>query len=319
VTVKKRPEATRQFDRIVSLVAELSRQGAESDLSGSEGEGDYGPKGRSLGQLAREFGVTPQQIAADIRTLTLLGDHSDAEWLLSLSVWQQEDRVSVVSRGPFRRPLRFTPDELLAVQLALAMDPDGAAVAAKLNLPASPGQAAPPERPVRPGPAADLLSEAARHHRRVELLYAGEGERFGTRWVVEPHQLVGYRGRTYIVAWTGDATGWRHFRVDRVIDALDAGTTFTPREDFLPVLEPADLFRASDDAVDEVTVRFSPRVARWVRERYGAHQVAPDGSVLVTLRASGVDWLVRRVLEYGAEAEVVSPASYRAAMQRAVA
>ena len=31
----------------------------------------------------------------------------------------------------------------------------------------------------------------------------------------------------------------------------------------------------------------------------------PDGSVIVTFRASGMDWLVRRVLEYGAEAEAV--------------
>jgi predicted DNA-binding transcriptional regulator YafY len=32
-----------------------------------------------------------------------------------------------------------------------------------------------------------------------------------------------------------------------------------------------------------------------------------------------VDWLVRRVLEYGPEAEVLEPAAYREAMRRAVA
>jgi predicted DNA-binding transcriptional regulator YafY len=41
--------------------------------------------------------------------------------------------------------------------------------------------------------------------------------------------------------------------------------------------------------------------------------------VVDTFQASSVEWLVRRVLEYGAEAEVLEPVSYREAMRRAVA
>ena len=92
-----RTDAAAQLERIVSLVAELSR--------GHPGQ----EEGRRLADLAGTCGVSPQQIAGDIRTLTTLCDHAEAEWLLSLSAWQQDDRVSVRSLGPFRRPVLLSP------------------------------------------------------------------------------------------------------------------------------------------------------------------------------------------------------------------
>jgi predicted DNA-binding transcriptional regulator YafY len=79
-----------------------------------------------------------------------------------------------------------------------------------------------------------------------------------------------------------------------------------------------DLFRAPPAAIQRVRVRFSRSAARRVRERYPECQDAGDGAVVVTFQASSVDWLVRRVLEYGPDAEVVEPAAYREAIRRAV-
>lgn len=299
--------AVAQLERIVSLVAELSRVDDED--------------GRSLADLAGRYSVSPKQIAKDIETLTTLCDHAEAEWLLSLSAWQQDDRVSVTSLGPFRRPILLTPDERLALQVALALDPEGAGLAARLAS-ALEGAARQPSGgpPVRRSASlAEVLLSAAAQHHAVEVLYAGEAGGGGRRSVIEPHELVGFESRTYVHAWDREGQGWRMFRLDRFLDALPTGDAFEERDDFVPVRGRADLFRAPASAVEHVRVRFSPQVARWVRERYPGCADDGNGGVIVTFLATSVEWLVRRVLEYGPEAEVLEPAAYREAVRRAVA
>ncbi len=299
--------AAQRLSRIVSLVAELSRrerQGAEA---------------ATVEALAASFGVTPTDIAQDLRTLTLLGDHADADWLLSLSVWQQERRIAISSAGPFRRPIRLSPEELLALKLALAMDPEGEAVLEKLK----PLLVAAPAAPaVAVGTAAvdrePMVREAIATRRELELLYTAEGERAGRHWVVQPHQLVSWRGRTYLIAWSPELGAWRTFRLERVIDALIAARTFEFRQDFQPVRDPTHLFRGGA-GLDAVRVRCVGPAARWARERYPDAHLEADGSVIVTFRASSVDWLVRRVLEFGPDAEVLEPPAYRHAVRHAVA
>ena len=63
----------------------------------------------------------------------------------------------------------------------------------------------------------------------------------------------------------------------------------------------------------------APSVARWVRERYPDHDDRPDGSVIVTFKTTSTEWIVRRVLEYGPDVEVVAPTEYRDAVRMAVA
>jgi predicted DNA-binding transcriptional regulator YafY len=84
------------------------------------------------------------------------------------------------------------------------------------------------------------------------------------------------------------------------------------------MVKPRDAFRPSG-ATDRVTVRFRAEVAPWVTEFYTEHRRDADGSVTVQFEATSADWLVRRVLEFGCDAEVVSPASYRDAVVRSVA
>ena len=59
-----------------------------------------------------------------------------------------------------------------------------------------------------------------------------------------------------------------------------------------------------------MTVRYSPRVARWIAEREG-RELAPDGSLTIEHPLADAEWGVRHVLQYGAEAEVLEPESLR--------
>ena len=89
--------AADQLNRIVSLVADMSRRG----------DGAV-----TLAELAEAQDTTVHQVQADIRTLTALDNDPGADWLLALQVTQEGDRVELWSGGPFRRPVRLAPDEL---------------------------------------------------------------------------------------------------------------------------------------------------------------------------------------------------------------
>ncbi|WP_124277785.1 WYL domain-containing protein [Streptomyces sp. ADI93-02] len=47
---------------------------------------------------------------------------------------------------------------------------------------------------------------------------------------VQPHHLVTWRGRWYLVAWDLDRDDWRTFRADRIRPRTPTGPRFTPRE-----------------------------------------------------------------------------------------
>jgi predicted DNA-binding transcriptional regulator YafY len=92
---------------------------------------------------------------------------------------------------------------------------------------------------------------------------------------------------------------------------------FEPRDDISEVLETADVFQDADSAED-VRVRFTPGIARWVKERYPDYETAKGGAVDVVFRAGNPQWLARHVLQYGAEAEVIEPKAYREAVRKVV-
>lgn len=313
--------AAAHLGRIVQLVAELSRDALASEV------------GIPLAALAARLGVSPETVQQDLRTLTAISDDAEVEWLQSLAVWQEGDRVAAVSQGPFRRPMRFTREELLAIRVGLALEGEaGVALAARLAR----ELAGPPHPPLPPSPAVGdtpvhvaglpgegelrvvaLANLAIENGRVLTLLYAGERDFAGSPRAVEPHQVVHANGRAYIVAWCRHARDWRHFRADRVLDASIDAAEFEPRA-FLAVEQPKDLLRAGQADTDDVVVRYSPAVARWLAERHPEAKRLPDGALEVTHRVAEPAWLVRQVLGYADEAEVVAPAAYRAAVRRAV-
>lgn len=305
--------ASTQLNRIVSVVAELSRREAA------------GERPLTLAQVAGAHGTTPEQLQRDLRTLTQASDEPDVEWLQSLSIWQEGDCISVSSLGPFRRPIRFTPEEVLALQVALATE-RGASSALSSDLANLVRLDESAVRSFHVGPTAGageadvaaLARQAMADHKVLSILYAGEGDRAGTVRGIEPHQVVLAEGRTYIVAWCRHSEGWRNFRADRVIDAMLEQESFSPRVDFNPFEKDQAVFRAAADSVDNVTVRFSAEIARWLEERHPDAKRQPDGSLLVTFKVANPSWLVRHVLQYGPDAEVIAPAEYREAVWRAV-
>jgi len=302
--------AALQMNRIVQLVAELSRH--------VDADGDGVP----IAEVAERLGVSPAQIGRDLRTLTDASESLDVEWLQSLNIWQEGDRISASSRGPFRRPLRFTPLEVLAIQIGIALEVDGAAPLsaefARLLVAAEDGP-----RRISLAPScgegeqevAELAQRAVAERRVLTILYAGEHDLGSAARSVEPHQVLNADGRWYLVAWCRKSEGWRHFRADRVIDVFLEDETFAVRPEHHDLETPAETLRRDAPPVP-VRVRFAPAIARWLAERYPHGRPLPDGGLEVEFPVLEPHWLVRHILQYGADAEIIEPPAIRALMRR---
>jgi predicted DNA-binding transcriptional regulator YafY len=91
-----------------------------------------------------------------------------------------------------------------------------------------------PMPPDRPGPTVEpgvltVLAAACRDAERVRINYRGHDGSATVR-AVEPHRLVSWGRRWYLVAWDVDRQDWRTFRVDRIAPRVPTGPRFAPRE-----------------------------------------------------------------------------------------
>ncbi|ONI85440.1 transcriptional regulator [Saccharothrix sp. ALI-22-I] len=94
------------------------------------------------------------------------------------------------------------------------------------------------ERPTtRPNPQADsgvLMALSAAVHAREVLRFdytsASAPAADAPPRRVQPHHLVTWGGRWYLVAWDLDRDDWRTFRADRITPRTPAGPRFTPRD-----------------------------------------------------------------------------------------
>ncbi len=91
-----------------------------------------------------------------------------------------------------------------------------------------------PIPPDSPAPAVDptvltTLAAACRDHERLRFDYRAHD---GTSTVrsTEPHRLVTWGRKWYLVAWDTDRADWRTFRVDRIEPRTPTGPRFTPRD-----------------------------------------------------------------------------------------
>jgi len=306
--------AATRLSRLVQLVAEGTRVG------------HHAPEGVPIDSLAAELGVTPKRLLADVQLLTEAGDDPDTTWLSSLSAFQDGDRLWIQSRGPYRRPIRLTSEELLALRVALVTEGD---VPSRVLTELAEWESRTPPAdavPIRPVPflggseaaMVDLARAAMDGRHRLRIVYAGEGAEAPDSRVVQVHDVVLAEGVAYLSAWCELREGWRRFRCDRILEAELLDDSFAPRPDAPRIATRDDLFVAPEGGVDEVRVRVSGDVARWVRERYDDVEELEDGAVVLTVRTASVDWLVRMVLYYGDQAEVLGPPAYREAMRLAM-
>ncbi|KAA8880439.1 transcriptional regulator [Nocardia colli] len=85
-----------------------------------------------------------------------------------------------------------------------------------------------PGTPVEPDTLM-AIAEACQRHERLRFDYRAHDGATTLR-TVEPHTLVNFNRRWYLVAWDTDRTDWRTFRADRITPRTPTGPRFPPRD-----------------------------------------------------------------------------------------
>ena len=287
------------------------------------------PDGASLTDLAAELGVDERRVLRDIEEVTARAYYLEPPVDIEITI--EQDRVQVWTTGEFRRPVKLTPREALALTLGLRLLAEGAdparaealrALAARLDLgiATSPAAALADDFAMAAGdPEGEgilaLIREAARERRPCRLRYLKPSDVEPEDRVLHPYALVHSGGRWYALGDSRRARAVRAFRIDRVLAVSPLEGSFEVPEDFDPrqYIDGKDVFRAEEPI--EATVRYSPRIARWVVE-HSVGETADDGSVVVRHAVADPGWLIRHVLYHGPDAEVLGPPAVRLLMHQ---
>jgi predicted DNA-binding transcriptional regulator YafY len=169
-----------------------------------------------------------------------------------------------------------------------------------------------------------LVSSAERSSRSVSFTYQDkEGNR--SKRIADPYGFIVNGGRVYCVAYDHDRRDKRVFAVDNISEISVLAQTYTKPVNF----SIEDFASNSISGVlhstqtTDVRVRFAPRVAKAaVAARIVADRAVnrlQDGSVEITYNVADADELIRWVLGWGAQAEVIEPSAVRDRLRMLVA
>lgn len=315
-----RVTAGEQLDRLLYILPVAAREG-----------------GCRLDELARTLGTTVTQVVRDLEEVTARAYYHRAGGD-DLHIMIEGDRVRIWTTGEFRRPLRLTPLEGLALSLgfrvvAAESDPSRRAqllaTASRIEdeVPRGSAERLAASFAIDPGERGtpDVLTALRRAHRerlqcRIEYLKPNEAS--AEARIIHPYALMRSGSGWYAVAHCAQRDDVRAFRVDRMLSATLLADPFIVPADFNAdewVAEGGRVYRADEET--EVVVRYSVRIARWIREK-GPVEEMEDGSVVVRHRVADTDWAVRHALRHGVDAEILAPESVRksvvAALRRMV-
>lgn len=282
--------------------------------------------------VARQVGADPATLLQDLRAMSERLDEPGG-FVDNVQITWGARGVSIIG-SDFLRPMRLSMRELCALELGLAVlqaqragvpDPAIAAARERLRALITPQDDNHEKDGLKHavleghGDSAhlELLTRAQRERRKVRLTYQGGSSDAPRERVVSPYSLVFASGQWYIVACCDDSEGLRFFRLDRVAGAVATGEPFEVPAgfDLDDVVAREKLFRVAEPLV--AAVRYSPNIARWIAERE-KRPLAEDGSLTLEHHVGDMHWLVRHVLQYGPDAEVLGPPRARQAVAEAL-
>ena len=279
-----------------------------------------------LSELERSSGVDVGTLLGDLAAITERGDEPGG-FISSVIASIGHSHVEIRS-DHFLRPLRLNVEELCALELGLALlaatsAPDEQPAIARararvreaiVTIPAEERQAD-MWRGVSPtmtdGEVVAKVRTALRDRRKLRMRYTKGSATESTQRTVRGYGLIPANDTWYLVAHCESSDGMRFFRLDRIEDVLVLDERYR-----MPAgLSVEKLTVAGKPFYREnarvLTVRYSPRIARWIAEREQV-PLAVDSSLTLDHPMADTDWAVRHVLQYGPDAEVIAPEAVRA-------
>jgi predicted DNA-binding transcriptional regulator YafY len=155
-----------------------------------------------------------------------------------------------------------------------------------------------------------VIAAACRDSERLRFAYRSRDDTESRR-EVEPHSLVNFGRRWYLVAWDRRREDWRTFRLDRLTRPASTGARFAPRE--LPAKDAAAYI---EQRITGAPNRFDASVvlhvgADRIKSRVPAHwgTLTPIDGERCEFRTGDDDlgWLALRIAMLGVDFEVLEP------------
>ncbi|RCK71443.1 WYL domain-containing protein [Desertihabitans brevis] len=277
--------------------------------------------GADLAETAREFGVTPKQLRADLSVLYMCGlpGLMPGDLIeIDLDAVDGAGTIHLTNADYLARPLRFTADEVLGLVLGLRSVRELAAgpvrrtidsALAKLEAVAGAGQEVAERVTVSVQSADDRIRDqvatAIDSGRRLRLVY--DTPERTTEREVDPARVSLRDGVAYLEAFDLGRDDWRTFRLDRIASAEPTGT---PAADHGPLPPPAEGWLQALSGPARVTLELRPGAA-WVAEYHPVERVETDpatGHLHATLPVTDPGWLRALLLQLADEVRVLDPA-----------
>jgi proteasome accessory factor C len=269
-------------------------------------------------EAAADLGISERQLRDDLELLWVCGLPGYGPGDL-IDMAFDGDHVTVTYDAGIDRPLRLTPDEALALVVALRMlaETPGAdgrdaieRALAKIETAAGDLANAPVAIRMTPDAADERLEQIRRavsNRRALQITYYTAARDATSERVVDPMRVLIVDGRAYLEAWCRQAESVRLFRADRIdaLTELDEPASLPRQAQHSDVSD--GIFRASAD-LPLITLRIG-RWARWITEYYRCESVreCTDDDWVVTMRVSDLSWARRFVLGLGPDVSVVEP------------
>jgi predicted DNA-binding transcriptional regulator YafY len=293
------------------------------------------PGGVTLAEAARILDVDVDTVLGDVEEVTAREFYHPPASAETLQISVERNTIKVFPSRMFERPAKLTCEQALALEiglrvLALGRESDEAerlhvladrlvselAVRAEHTLGTHPG---PKTFSLDDGDGTGaslraLFGDAVRSRRRCAFAYLKPGDERATERMIDPYAVVHGAGGWYVIGLCHASHEVRVFRLDRVLSACKVNGD-TPAY-AIPGGFDVDAYVADghvfhfEGETGEVRVRYSARIAPWIREN-GEVTELDDGSVAVDYPAADPGWAVRHALAYGAEAEIVEPRPIR--------
>lgn len=166
------------------------------------------------------------------------------------------------------------------------------------------------------GDLLDRLMVGIEDRRAVFITYQSLRATEPVSYDIYPYGLAYHHGSLYLVGWAVDHEAIHHWKVDRIEDVDLTPIHFPWPEGFSLRDHFAKSFGVFHGPGDiPVKIRFSPTVARYVKEKHwhASQKLTPqsDGSLIAEFRLGSTEEVKSWVLSFGKEAEVLGPETLR--------
>lgn len=280
-------------------------------------------QGIALDELAREFSVSPVQLAEDLTTLWMCGlpGYTPLE-LMDLSF--DTGVVTISNADTLAKPRALNRDEALALVLGLEtlkadLDPDHAQLSETISELVSKLIGLVDEsvqQKVQAGTSA-LSSERARFEKAIvsrsaiKITYHSVSRDEVSQRVIHPLEFSTSKGHEYVFAYCELTRSYRTFRLDRIVDAETVANPENPR--------PQEMSSNGDEKF-RMTLRIGSRL-RDVVEGFNLDPTSQvtDASTEVRVESFSADWAIRQIMSLGGEVGLEGPQDLRNLLQERAA